>query len=193
MTSRLRELRKARGMTLAEVAALCDPPTTAVTIGRLETGMRKLTVPWLERLAAALQVDAADLLPGESQSMVPVAALLGRDGPEAPSAPISLPPPAPGGAVIALMVQASAGDYRAGDILWLEQLPPARFAEAINTDILAPRPMGRFAFGRLAAIEGARLQLLPPAPGSRQVIVADPPWIGRISLLIRRLAPPSRP
>lgn len=187
MTSRIRELRKSRGLTLAELAALCDPPTTAVTIGRLETGMRKLTVPWLERLAAALRIDPADLLPGESSSTVPVAALLGRDGPEPPSAPIALPPPVPGGAAIALVVQASAGDYRAGDTLWLDQLPPERFAEAINTDVLAPRPMGRFAFGRLAAIEGARLQLLPPSSGSRQIIVADPPWIGRVSLLIRRL------
>ncbi|RXL42674.1 XRE family transcriptional regulator, partial [Citrobacter sp. AAK_AS5] len=35
MMSRLREIRKSRGLTLAEVAALCTPPTTAVTIGRL--------------------------------------------------------------------------------------------------------------------------------------------------------------
>lgn len=189
MTSRLRELRRARGFTLAELAALCDPPTTAVTIGRLETGMRKLTVPWLERLATALGVEPADLLPGESATAVPVAALLGRDGPVAPSAPMVLPPPAPAGAAIAVVVEESAGDYRAGDLLWLDQLPPERFAEAINTDILAPRPIGRFAFGRLAAIEGARLQILPPSPGSRQAIVADPPWIGRVSLLIRRLSP----
>ncbi|WP_448585657.1 helix-turn-helix domain-containing protein [Thermaurantiacus sp.] len=187
MTSRLRELRKARGLTLAELAARCAPPTTAVTIGRLETGMRKLSVPWLERLAAALGVEPADLLPGGSVASVPVAALLGRDGPVAPAAALSLPPPIPGGNTIALMVQASAGDYRAGDTLWLDQLPPESFPEAINTDVLVPRPVGRFAFGRLAAIEGQRLQILPPAPGSRQVIVTDPPWIGRVATLVRRL------
>ena len=66
-------------------------------------------------------------------------------------------------------------------------VPAERFAEAVNTDVLVPRPVGRFVFGRLAAAEGGRLQLLPPAPGSRQVIVADPPWIAKVSTLIRRL------
>ncbi|WP_448582293.1 helix-turn-helix domain-containing protein [Thermaurantiacus sp.] len=187
MTSRLRELRKARGMTLAELAARCSPPTTAVTIGRLETGMRQLSLPWMERLAAALGIEPADLLPSQSTTSLAVAAILGRDGPAAPSAPLTTPLPVPVAGAIALLVQASAGDYRAGDTLWLEQLPPERFSEAVNTDILAPRPVGRFAFGRLAAIEGARLQILPPAPGSRQVIVSDPPWIGRALTLIRRL------
>lgn len=187
MRSRLREIRKARGLTLAELAALCRPPTTAVTIGRLETGMRKLTLPWMERLADALGIDPADLLPGDSSGSVPVAALLGQDGPVAPAAPASVPPPHPGGDQVALIVQASIGDYRAGDILWLQQLPTDRFMEAINRDVLVPRPVGRFAFGRLVALEGSRLQILPPAPGSRQVIVADPPWIARAATLIRRL------
>ncbi|MFQ3595674.1 MAG: helix-turn-helix transcriptional regulator [Sphingomonadaceae bacterium] len=187
MTSRLREIRKASGLTLAELAARCDPPTTAVTIGRLETGMRRLSVPWLERLAKALDIEPADLLPAQSATSVPVAALLVRDGAIAPSAALTVPTPIASGSAIALLVQASAGDYRAGDTLWLEQLPPERFAEAINLDVLAPRPVGRFAFGRLAAIEGNRLQILPPAPGSRQVIVTDPAWIARASTLIRRL------
>lgn len=187
MRSRLREIRKARGLTLAELAALCQPPTTAVTIGRLETGMRKLTLPWMERIATALGIDPADLLPGDSADSVPVAALLGHDGPHAPAAPSSLPAPHPGGQQVALVIQASVGDYRAGDTLWLQQLPPERFQEAINRDVLVPRPVGRFAFGRLVALEGSRLQILPPAPGSRQVIVADPPWVARAATLIRRL------
>lgn len=187
MTSRLREIRKSRGLTLAELAARCDPPTTAVTIGRLETGMRQLTLPWMERIAAALGIEPADLLPAPSASSLPVVAILGRDGPAAPAAPVTVAIPVPVAGAIALLVQASAGDYRAGDTLWLEQLPPERFAEAVNTDVLAPRPVGRFAFGRLAAVEGARLQILPPTPGSRQLIVADPPWLGRAITLVRRL------
>ena len=48
MINRIRDIRKQKGMTLAEVAAACKPPTTAQTIGRLETGMRKL---WLRQMA----------------------------------------------------------------------------------------------------------------------------------------------
>ena len=38
MLNRIRDIRKAKGLTLADLAAACDPPTTAQTIGRLETG-----------------------------------------------------------------------------------------------------------------------------------------------------------
>ncbi len=42
MITRIREVRRARGMTLDDVARACKPPTTAQTIGRLETGTRTL-------------------------------------------------------------------------------------------------------------------------------------------------------
>jgi transcriptional regulator with XRE-family HTH domain len=187
MMNRLREVRKARGLTLADVAARCTPPTTAVTIGRLETGTRQLTLPWMQRLATALDVDPRQLLAQESESHVPVAALLASDGAQALAAPLSLAVPFPPPGTIGLVVRDSQGDYRAGDQLWLEQLPPERFADAVNTDILVPRAVGRFAFGRLVATESGRLQLLPARPGSRQTVIADAPWVARVHTLIRTL------
>ena len=44
MINRIRDIRRQKGMTLADVAAACSPPTTAQTIGRLETGMRNLSL-----------------------------------------------------------------------------------------------------------------------------------------------------
>ncbi len=185
MMSRLREIRKAKGYTLADVAARCNPPTTAVTVGRLETGMRSLTIAWLDRLAAALDIDPKALIADSSDPAIPVAAILGPDGPVAPTDPIMLYPEAAPAGTIALLVRASQGEYRAGDILWLQQLPPERFHEALNCDILAPRPVGRFLFGRLAAIEGRKQQILSLKPGSRQAITSDAPWLGRVITLIR--------
>mgnify|MGYP005824201779 CR=1 FL=1 len=187
MLSRIREIRKAKGLTLAEVAERCNPPTTAVTIGRLETGVRSLSVAWLERIAAALDVEPKSLISLANEQTVAVAALLGPDGPQAPSAPMTLHVPAPPAGTVGMLVRSSQGDYRAGDMLWLEQLAPERFSEALNTDILVPRPVGRFAFGRLAQVDGTRLQLVPARPGSRQAVIADAPWIGRIRTLIREL------
>ncbi|OYW85458.1 MAG: transcriptional regulator, partial [Sphingobium sp. 32-64-5] len=60
MITRIREVRRAKGLTLDDVAKRCDPPTTAQTIGRLETGTRTVSVNWLNRIAAALGVNAAD-------------------------------------------------------------------------------------------------------------------------------------
>ena len=66
MINRIRDIRKQKGLTLAEVAASCRPPTTAQTIGRLETGMRNLSLVWMNRIAAALAVDPALLVKGEA-------------------------------------------------------------------------------------------------------------------------------
>lgn len=185
MMNRLREIRKSRGFTLADVAARCTPPTTAVTIGRLETGTRQLSVAWLDRVAAALQVDPKALLTNSDDPTIPVAAALDSAGADALMTPMSFHVPVPTAGTVGLLVRASIGDYRAGDQLWLEQLPPERYGSAINTDILVPRPVGRFAFGRLVATEGARLQLLPLKPASRQTVIADAPWIARVHTLIR--------
>src|SRR4249919_3315982 len=62
MITRIREVRKAKGMTLEDVGKRCSPPTTAQTIGRLETGTRTVSVGWLNRIADALKVEAADLV-----------------------------------------------------------------------------------------------------------------------------------
>ena len=65
MTNRIRDIRKAKGLTLADLAAACDPPTTAQTIGRLETGMRSLSLSWMNRIGAALGVDPQLLVKAE--------------------------------------------------------------------------------------------------------------------------------
>ena len=62
MINRIRSIRKDRGMTLAELAEACSPRTTAQTIGRLETGMRNLSLQWMERIAIALEVDPETLV-----------------------------------------------------------------------------------------------------------------------------------
>lgn len=189
MTSRLRQIRKSQGLTLAEVAGRCRPPTTAVTVGRLETGMRQLTVAWIDRLASALAVHPHELIAHEDQSEIAVAAELTAAGARALSEPLALQPPAAGPATIGLIVRDSQGDYRAGDQLWLQQLTAAHFAEAVNSDILVPRAVGRFTFGRLAATDGTRLHILPARPGARQTVIADAPWIARVQILIRSFQP----
>ncbi len=187
MITRIREVRKAKGLTLHEVAAACVPATTAQTIGRLETGMRTVSVGWLNRIAKALGVEAADLVTLPDRIDVPVAAIVGSDGATAPKRNAALLPPSPTGDVVGVIIEASHGDYRAGDSLWAEKLAPADFAKAINRDVLVPRPTGRFVFGRLAASDGGKVQVLPLTPGARQLVVADAPWIAVMRQLIRAL------
>lgn len=187
MITAIREVRRARGLTLEEVAARCKPPTTAQTIGRLETGTRTVSVGWLNRIAGALDVAAADLVKLPDQVELSVAAILDTAGAHAPRHALTIAPPRPEPALVVLKVEAGVGDYRSGDELWCERLAPERFGAAMNRDVLIPRPAGRFLFGRLIDRDQARLQLLPLGTGQRQQVVNDPPWIARAVRLIRAL------
>jgi len=187
MMTRIREVRRARGMTLDEVARACAPPTTPQTIGRLETGTRTVSVGWLNRIAAALGVDAADLVDHPDRAELPVVAMLGGNGAVAPKRQALVVPPKVAAGQIAMTVAASVGDYRAGDEIWCDMVEADGFGAALNRDVLVPRPAGRFLFGRLIDRDGQRLQLLPPGAGGRQQIVTNPPWIAIATRLVRGL------
>lgn len=187
MITRIREVRRARGMTLDDVARACHPPTTPQTIGRLETGTRTVSVGWLNRIAKALGVDAQDLVQTGQKVELPVAAVLGPSGAAAPRRSAVVIPPRIGEGQMAVTVAASVGEYRAGDEIWCDTLQPEDIGRALNRDVLVPRPAGRFLFGRLIDRDEARLQLLPLGAGARQQIVANPPWIAVAAKLVRSL------
>ena len=187
MITRIREVRRARGMTLDEVARACRPPTTPQTIGRLETGTRTVSVGWLNRIAAALGVEAADLVDRGDEAQLKVAAVLGANGAAAPRRDSLVVPPKIKAGQAAVTVNASVGDYRSGDEIWCDRLEADDYAKALNRDVLVPRPTGRFLFGRLIGREEGKLHLLPLGAGSRQTVVADPPWLGVAVRLVRKL------
>lgn len=187
MQSRIRDVRRAKGLTLADVAARCKPATTAQTIGRLETGMRVLSLIWINRIANALGVDSSDLVALPDQHYLPVAAVLEEGGTFAPTKEERIMVPNIGGTMIGLRIAVSTGEYRRGDELWMEQLQPDAYASALNLDVLVPRPGGRFLFGRLLGRDDGKLHILPLESGARQQVVADPAWIAKAVRLIRKL------
>jgi len=190
LINRIRDVRKQKGMTLAEVAAACDPRTTAQTIGRLETGMRNLSLGWMNKIAAALGVEPEMLLKGSEAAGTQVVARLTDGGAEALAAPrdailpIQLDSGAP---LVCLAVEAPQGEYRVGDQLWLRQMPPEDAPKMINRDVLAPRSGGRFAFGRLIDRQGTLVGLLPPGAGQRQLVIDNPAWLAVAEMLVRKL------
>lgn len=187
MITAIREVRRAKGLTLEDVGKLCKPPTTAQTIGRLETGTRTVSVGWLNRIADALGVTAADLVKLPDRAELAVAAVLGHDGAHAPRHAQTVAPPQPAAELVAIKVDSGIGDYRSGDEIWCERLAPEDFGKAMNRDVLVPRPAGRFLFGRLIGREEGKLHLLPLGSGARQQVIADPPWLARAVRLVRGL------
>ena len=190
MINRIRDIRKQKGMTLAEVAAACIPPTTAQTIGRLETGMRNLSLVWMNRIAAALGVDPELLVKGDASAQPQVVARLTEAGAEGLTAPRDaiLPVDLGGDApLVCLAIDAPQGEYRTGDQLWLRQAAPEDAPRLINRDVLVPRSGGRFAFGRLIDRQGTMVGLLPPGAGQRQIVVDNPAWLAVAEMLVRKL------
>ncbi|MEQ1725541.1 MAG: helix-turn-helix transcriptional regulator [Sphingopyxis sp.] len=189
MINSIRSMRRAKRLTLEEVAARCSPPTTAQTIGRLETGTRTLSLGWLNRIAAALEVEARDLVQMPDDEPLSVAALIGNDGAHAPTHIETLPALHPEAATIAVRFTASIGDYRHSDVVWCRRIVRDALSTVINRDILVPRPAGRFVFGRLLAIDDDKMQILPMSDGARQQVLVQGEWVAVANRLIRTLGP----
>lgn len=197
MINRIREIRKAKGLTLADLAEACDPPTTAQTIGRLETGMRNLSTKWMDRIGTALGVDPQVLVRSEGQKRAQIVAELGLAEPEALKSPREAILPTEIAAnendadMLVIEITAAIGEYRPGDMLWLRQIRPddkdGGIGKAMNRDCLVPRPGGRYAFGRLIDRKGSLVGILPVAAGNKQQVIDNPPWIAVATMLVRSL------
>lgn len=190
MINRIREIRVQKGLTLADVAAACTPPTTAQTIGRLETGMRNLSLAWMNRIAGALGVQPELLLATKSNPITKVVAVLTDAGVEAPKGQREavLPTALAGeGAQLAMAVEIACGEYRGGDQIWLREVPLSEAGQHINRDVLAPIPAGQFAFGRLFDSSETQIKLLPATSGQEQIVVDNPPWMAVAEMLVRAL------
>lgn len=191
MINRIRDIRRDLNLTLADVAARCSPPTTAQTIGRLETGMRQLSLAWMNRIAEALGVEPELLVRRAGGPEPRIVARLGEHGAEAltHARDAILPAQVAGdGPLLVLAVETSVGEYRPGDQLWLRQVDGAQlWARLVNRDVLVPRPAGRFAFGRLIDHGERRVAVLPPGLGQRQLVIENPAWLAVAEMLVRRL------
>ncbi|MEO1219934.1 MAG: helix-turn-helix transcriptional regulator [Pseudomonadota bacterium] len=198
MINRIREIRKAKGMTLADLGAACQPPTTAQTIGRLETGMRNLSTKWMERIGVALGVDPEVLVRSNTGPRAKVIAELGYSDPEALKSPRDAVLPSEMAMqegdepMLVLEVTSPVGEYRPGDTIWLRQTDAwsakdKDFLAAMNRDCLVPRPGGRFAFGRLIDRKGPLVAILPAQAGQKQQVIDNPDWIAVACMLVRPL------
>lgn len=187
MHNHIRAIRKQQGLTLAHLARQCEPETTAQTIGRLETGTRTLSLDWLERIAKALNVDSDILLARSDETLASLTAIIDNEGAIAPKSTDCLPIFKAESAQMAIQFNVSLGDYRAGDVIYLERLEDIHISSALNCDILLPRPGGRFVFGRMLAMDDDKIQILPLKSGARQIVLSRPEWIGVAKQLFRNL------
>ncbi|RME68410.1 MAG: XRE family transcriptional regulator [Alphaproteobacteria bacterium] len=189
MRTRIREIRKAKGMTLAQVAARVRPrPTTAQTVGRLETGRRRLSLEWLHKLADALEVAPADLVILPAQPHCPLLAILTPDALKAPAFAEMIDLRLAARDPVAVRVAAGLGAWRAGDVIILERVQGSNLAALVGEDVLLEARPGVLLYGRL--IDGGPDGGLMLAAATRDKTLhrhLAPVWGGRPVMLLRTL------
>ena len=144
----------------------------------------------MDRIGAALGVDPEVLVRSDENEPVQIVATLHASGPEALARPrdaIAVTDLGGDGPLVVLAIEESVGEFRPGDQLWLRQIDPQGAQQAINRDVLVPRPGGRFAFGRLIDRQGTMVGVLPPGSGEKQQVVDHPAWIAVAEMLVRKL------
>lgn len=74
LPNRIREIRKLRGYSQDELAAMLGDDVVGATVSRLEVGRIGLTQAWMERIGRALNVNALELITDKSAEvrLVPV-------------------------------------------------------------------------------------------------------------------------
>lgn len=63
--NRIQEWRISSGLSFRQIAATCEPPTTAAQIQKLERGERQLDLIWMRRIAKAFAIKPSELLNAE--------------------------------------------------------------------------------------------------------------------------------
>lgn len=151
MTTRIREVRRRRGMTLQALAERVG--TTPQTIQRLETNNMTVSVDWLLRIADALELSAADLLEGPHQRrMLHYLGDVETDGSVTLSdgrldTPLSVHVPCD--EPVAVKVKAALGPFGDGTILVAEKLDQNDHGRADGRDCLVALRCGSLLFRRI--------------------------------------------
>jgi len=161
--ARLREIRKAKGLTLQQVAERIKPePTTAQTIGRLETGVRTLTLDWVERIAEAMDVDSGELLSLPKGGDVVIDGSVSDSGAVADRQEGVFAARLIARAPVAVRIAENLGQYRAGDVVVCERLERENWHRIAGADALVADADGRRYFGKI--IPGADRDVITLAP-----------------------------
>ena len=184
--SRIREIRKKKGMTLQQVADRCKPePTTAQTIGRLETGVRTLSVGWIDRIADALGVEAAELLATPGSGDVIIKGIINKKG-EMVSHDGVLNM-RQNFEALAVRIDSNQAGYQKGDHIVCRCLRPTKYPDASGKDCLVEDEAGAQYFGKLIYEGDDTYRVAPLVTGGEITSVMKPIMIAVAELQVRKL------
>ncbi len=186
LQSRIREIRRAKKMTLQQVADRIG--TTAQTIGRLETGVRTLSINWVERIADALDADSSELLSMSGGGDVEISGLIKQNGSVASKAVGTVALRVMAHNPSALKLAETMGQYQTGDIIIFDELNPESGSSAIGNDCLVKGGNGDVHVGKLISWAAGDYACLASIAASGNLeTIQEPVAVAKAVLLIRSL------
>ena len=183
-------MRRRRGMTLKQVADAIRPePTTPQTIGRLENGVRTVSIDWLAKIAEALDCHVADLIESpESQDIALIGGAL-PDGHVHVGSPATIEVRPPAHNPVALRISEAAGPYHAGDMVVCNRSEGPDLAACLGRDCIVRTTEGETLFGRLTLGRHENSYTLSPLkPGAAVRYDLGLEWAAGAVTLLRTLS-----
>lgn len=185
----IRQLRKAQGMTQAELARRLE--TSVATISRLESADIRLSADWLTRIAEALGARMGELIEERGR---PALAALGHIRADGWAVPGALPDSAgllgdvPLADPVQVLIGADQGGFKAGEVLIADRLPSFQIPQLYNRPCLAGLEDGRARLARLVPMpESDAPYLLVPLGDGEASRTAALSWAARPVLAVRAL------
>jgi transcriptional regulator with XRE-family HTH domain len=189
-SNRIREMRRRRGMTLKEVADAIRPePTTPQTIGRLEKGVRTVSIDWLAKIAEVLDCHVADLIETPTSLDIPLVGAAMPDGHVHVGADTRIEMRPPAHSPVAVRLSEAAGVYRSGDTVICNRTDGPDLSSGLGRDCLVRTVSGETLFGRLTlGREDGTYTLAPLRPGATIRYDLRLEWAAAAVTLIRSLS-----
>ncbi len=182
MHNKLRYFRRARNMTLAQVADRLG--TTPQTVSRLENEVITLSADWLTRFGELFDVDPGQLLGGTPAQAIEQIGRLDRYGRLIDEAAEGFDLALPAGPTLAVTMGSDIGPYSAGDVLLASRLEGPDMANAIGHDALVAVRDGPVLLRRLINGATGDFTLVPLASGGDVHYHARLNWAARITMRI---------
>jgi len=168
LQSRIREIRKEKGLTLQDVADRAG--TTAQTIGRLETGMRTLSIKWVQRIATALGTDPGELLSLPEGGDVDITGAASSDGTITEKALGTIALRLSAQRPMAIKIKDNMSQYQRGDHIICDQIPADKYSQAYGRDCIVKTKGGDLKFMRILRGRKAGTVTLVPIAATGEVI-----------------------
>ncbi len=181
MRTRIREFRKARNMTLKQLADKIG--TTPQTVQRLETDNMTVSTSWLEKIAGAFGIEAADLIGRTMGRQIPY---LGSIGPQGYISPLPADKPemfqfeVPAEDPVAARLDVTLNGFGAGTVVIANRLRESDTPNAHGADCIVALPSGSVLFRWLIRGRGDTWTLVPHDRRSDVQYDQTVLWIARV-------------